>query len=80
MKLTLNKVPVTNETGTLLKIVNAKESWRSGYCDQLRNEPLLNESQNYNCLNSDKGKGYHNHINYFLHCVKKYSLYFLPRE
>lgn len=55
MKLTLNNVPVTNETGTLLKIVNAKESWRSGYWDLLRNEPLLNESENYNCLNSDKG-------------------------
>lgn len=55
MKLTLNNVPVTNETGTLLKIVNAKESWRSGYWDQFRNEPLLNESENYNCLNSDKG-------------------------
>lgn len=55
MKLTLNNVPVTNETGTLLKIVNARESWRSGYWDQLRNEPLLNESESYNCLNSDKG-------------------------
>lgn len=55
MKLTLNNVPVTNETGTLLKIVKAKESWQCGYWDRFRNEPLLNESESHNCLNSDKG-------------------------